>query len=92
LLRSASLFRRKPFLIPDRGQRVRLRTGHRLLGGRFRAVSEPTTAETGEVVIWVAREQEYEASIWEGRPAGGRPWPARQMEVVFSSLEVLREA
>jgi len=61
LLRSASHFRRKPPLIPDPGQRVRLRTGHRLLGGRFQAVSEPTTTETGEVVIWVAREQEYEA-------------------------------
>jgi hypothetical protein len=91
-LPSGSLFRRKPSLIPDPGQRVRLRTGHRLLEGRFRAISEPTTADTGEVVIWVAREKEYEASLREGRPTVGRPWPAKQMEVVLSPLEEAGEA
>jgi hypothetical protein len=78
-LHAGSLFRRKPPLIPDPGQRVR-------------AISEPATAETGEVVIWVAREQEYEDSIREGRPAVGRPWPAKQMEVVLSPLEEANEA
>ena len=63
-----------------------------MLGGSFRAISEPATAETGEVVIWVAREQEYEDSIREGRPAVGRPWPAKQMEVVLSPLEEANEA
>jgi hypothetical protein len=63
-----------------------------LLGGSFRAISEPATAETGEVVIWVAQEQEYEDSIREGRPAVGRPWPAKQMEVAFSLLEEAYEA
>jgi hypothetical protein len=91
-LPSGSLFRRSPSLIPDPGQRVRLRTRHRLLEGGFRAISEPTTADTGEVVIWVTREEEYEASIREGRPAVGRPWPAKQMEVVLSSLEEAGEA
>jgi hypothetical protein len=86
-LRSGSLFRRKPSLIPDPGQRVRLRTRHRLLEGSFRAISEPTTADTGEVVIWVTTEEEYETSIQEGRPAVGRPWPAKQMEVVLSPFE-----
>jgi hypothetical protein len=91
-LPSRSLFRRKPSLIPDPGQRVRLRTRHRLLKGCFRAISEPTTADTGEVVIWVTREEEYEASIREGRPAVGGPWPAKQMEVVLSPLEEAGEA
>ncbi len=92
VLPSGSLFRRKPSLIPDPGQRVRLRTRHRLLEGSFRAISEPTTADTGEVVIWVTREEEYEASIREGRPAVGGPWPAKQMEVVLSPLEEAGEA
>ena len=92
MLPSGSLFRRKPSLIPDPGQRVRLRTRHRLLEGSFRAISVPTTADTGEVVIWVTREEEYEASIREGRPAVGRPWPAKQMEVVLSSSEEAGEA
>jgi hypothetical protein len=91
-VRSGSLFRRKPSLIPDPGQRVRLRTGARLLQGSFRAISEPTTAETGEVVIWVTTEEEHEAAIQEGRPAVGRPWPAKQMEVVLSPLEEASEA
>jgi hypothetical protein len=86
-LRSGLFFRRKPSLIPDPGQWVRLRTRHRLLEGGFRAISEPTTADTGEVVIWVTTEEEYEASIREDRPAVGRPWPAKQMEVVLSPLE-----
>jgi hypothetical protein len=38
------------------------------------------------VVIWVTEEQEYEASIRDGRPAMGRPWPVEQMEVVLSPL------
>jgi hypothetical protein len=63
-----------------------------LLQGSFRAISEPTTAETGEVVIWVTTEKEYEAAIREGRPAVGRPWPAKQMEVVLSPLEEASEA
>jgi hypothetical protein len=89
---SGSLFGRKPSLIPDPGQRVRLRTRHRLLEGSFRAISVPTTADTGEVVIWVTTVEEYEASLREGRPAVGRPWPAKQMEVVLSPLEEAGEA
>jgi hypothetical protein len=92
VLPSGSLFGRKPSLIPDPGQRVRLRTRHRLLEGSFRAISVPTTADTGEVVIWVTTVEEYEASLREGRPAVGRPWPAKQMEVVLSPLEEAGEA
>jgi hypothetical protein len=92
VLRSASLFRRKPPLIPDPGQWVRLHTRHRLQEGGFRAISEPTTADTGEVVIWVTTEEEYKAAIREDRPAVGRPWPAKQMEVVLSPLEEAGEA
>ena len=63
-----------------------------MLQGRFRAISEPSTADAGEVVIWVTTEEEYEAAIREGRPAVGRPWPAKQMEVVLSPLEEASEA
>ena len=87
-MRSVSRFRRKKSpLIPDPGQKVRLRTKSRLLGGSFRAISGPITADTGEVVIWITEEEEYEASRREGRPAAGRPWPAKRMEVIFSEEE-----
>jgi hypothetical protein len=38
-------------------------------------------------VIWVTTEEEYETSIREGRPAMGRPWPAKKMEVILAPLE-----
>jgi hypothetical protein len=50
----------------------------------FRAVSEPSTTEWGEVVVWVATEDEYRAARWEGRSAVGVPWPTERM-VVSSS-------
>ena len=64
VLRSGSLFRRKPPPMPDPGQRVRLRKGRRSLDGSFRAIFEPTTAHTGEVAIWVTGEEEFDASTY----------------------------
>ncbi len=40
----------------------------------FRALSESSTAETGEVLIWVATEDEYREARSEGRRAIGMPW------------------
>ena len=77
----------KPLLIPEPGQRVRLRVGRGLWRGTFRAVSEPYTDETGEVVIRVVTESEYRDAVKEGRRTVGMPWAVRQMEVGSSSHE-----
>jgi NAD(P)H-flavin reductase len=79
--------RAKPRLVPEPGQRVRLRAGRGRWRGSYTAVSEPYTDEAGEVVIRVAKEGECWAALREGRRsfAGtpvGTPWPVRQMEVV----------
>jgi hypothetical protein len=47
----------------------------------FRALSESSTAETGEVLIWVATEDEYREARSEGRRAIGMPWPAERVRV-----------
>ncbi len=83
----AFLYKRGPLLIPEPGQRVRLRAGRGPWRGNFRAVSEPYTDEAREVVIRVSTESEYQNAIREGRRAVGMPWPARLIEVVFSPLE-----
>jgi hypothetical protein len=75
------LYKRGPLLIPEPGQRVRLRAGRSPWRGNFRAVSEPYTDEAREVVIRVSTESEYQNAIREGRRAEGIPWPVRQIEV-----------
>jgi hypothetical protein len=54
--------------------------------GGFRAISEPSTTEWGEVVVWVATEDEYRAARGEGRSAVGVPWPTERMVVCSSGL------
>ncbi len=76
------LGRKKPLAVPEPRQRVRLRAGRGRWRGNFRAVSYPYTDEAGEVVIRVAREDEYQDAIRDGRRAIGMPWPVRQVEVV----------
>ena len=71
---------KKPPLVPDPGQRVRLRTGRGRWRGRFRAVSYPYTNVLGVVVVRVAEEREYRDAVREGRRAVGVAWPAEQME------------
>jgi hypothetical protein len=77
--------RKKPPLVPDPGQRVRLHAGHGRWRGRFRAVSYPYTDAWGVVVVRVAEEGEYRDAIREGRRAIGVAWPAKLMEVVSLS-------
>jgi hypothetical protein len=81
------LYKKKPLLVPEPEQRVRLRARRGLWRGNFRAVSKPYTDESGEVVIRVAREGEYWEANREGRRAVGMPWPVRQMEVGSSLRE-----
>jgi hypothetical protein len=77
------LRKKKPFVVPEPGQRVRLRAGRAPWRESFRALSEPyTDEESGEVVIRVAKEKDYQNVIRQGSRPAGMPWPARQIEVV----------
>jgi hypothetical protein len=68
-------------VVPESGQRVRLRAGRGRWRGTFRAVSRPYTDGTGEVVVRVTKEGEYWEAVREGRGAVAVPWPVRQVEV-----------
>jgi hypothetical protein len=75
-----TLLKRTP-RIPDPGQHVDLRTDDGSWRSGFRALSEPWTADTGEVMIWVATEDECRAAGREGRSAVGVPWPTLRMRL-----------
>jgi hypothetical protein len=74
------LLKRTP-RIPDPGQHVDLRTENGAWRQGFRALSEPWTADTGEVMIWVATEDEYRAAGREGRSAVGVPWSTERLRL-----------
>ncbi|WP_047866272.1 hypothetical protein [Rubrobacter aplysinae] len=74
-----TMFDKKP-KVPDPGQRVLLLENEEWRVG-YRAVSEPITAETGEIVILVAGEEEFRAARWDNRLADGKPWPVSRMTV-----------
>jgi hypothetical protein len=78
--------RKRPLIVPEPGQRVRLRTARGPWRGSYRAVSEPFTDEGGVVVLRVAEEEEYRRATREGRRAIGMPWPVRQMAVISPSV------
>lgn len=79
------LLKRTP-CIPDPGQHVDLHTEDGTWRQGFRALSEPWTAATGEVMIWVATEDEYRAARREGRSAVGLPWSTRRMRLASPLL------
>src|SRR3954468_12508927 len=60
---------RRPALIPDPGQMVDLQMEDGSWRQGFRALSAPSTAETGEVLIWVCTEDEYREARREERRA-----------------------
>lgn len=68
-------------MVPDPGQCVRLRLHDDSWRQGFRAISCPLTAESGEVVVWVATEDEYRAAQHAKRGAVGVPWPSDRMLV-----------
>jgi hypothetical protein len=70
-VRQRLTFLKRPPCIPDPGQHVDLRTEDGSWRKGFRALSGPWTSDTGEVVIWVATEDEYRAAGREGRSAVG---------------------
>jgi hypothetical protein len=77
---------KSPPRVPDPGQHVDLHMEDGSWRRGFRAVSEPSTTEWGEVVVWVATEDEYRAARWKGRSAVGVPWPTERMVVSSSGL------
>jgi hypothetical protein len=79
--RSGLRLRKRIPRIPDPGQHVDLRTENGTWRQGFRALSEPWTADTGEVMIWVATEDEYRAAGREVRSAVGVPWPTERMRL-----------
>jgi hypothetical protein len=76
-----ALMRRRPARIPDPGQMVDLQMEDASWRQGFRALSTPSTAETGEVIIWVCTEDEYREALREERRAVGMPWSAQRMRV-----------
>jgi hypothetical protein len=79
--------KRKPPLVPDPGQRVELLRADGPPQSSFRAISGPLTADTGEVIVWVATEGEYQDAKREGRRPIGLPWPAERMEALVPRRE-----
>jgi hypothetical protein len=79
-------FRKRPLLVPEPGQKVRLRAGRgRRWRGNFRAISYPYTHEGLGVVVRVVEEGEYREAVREGRRTVGMPWPAPQIEPLSPS-------
>jgi hypothetical protein len=86
-----SYLRKRPLIVPEPGQRVRLRAGRAPWRGTYRAVSEPFTDRGGVVVLRVAEEEEYRRATREGRRAIGMPWPVQQMAVILPSASADEE-
>jgi hypothetical protein len=72
---------RKPAQVADPGEMVDLRMEDGSWREGFRALSAPSTAETGEVLVWVCTEDEYKEAHWEERRAVGMTWPVKRMRV-----------
>ena len=77
---------KRPPRIPDPGQHVDLRAEDGSWRKGFRALTEPWTSHSGEVMIWVATEDEYRAAGREGRSAVGVPWPTEHMRLASPRL------
>jgi hypothetical protein len=72
---------RRPTRIPDPGQMVDLQMEEGSWRQGFRARRAPSTAEMGEVLIWVCTEDEYREARREERRAVGMRWPVKRMRV-----------
>jgi hypothetical protein len=71
----------RPARIPDPGETVDLRMEDASWRQGFRALSEPSRAHTGEVLIRVCTEDEYREAHREERRAIGMWWPVARMRV-----------
>jgi hypothetical protein len=68
---------RRPAQVADPGEMVDLRVEDGSWRDGFRALCAPSSAETGEVLIWVCTEDEYR----EARRGVGMSWPSKRMRV-----------
>ncbi len=71
----------RPARGPDPGQCVGLLLEDGSWRQGFRAISCPLTAESGEVMLWVATEDEYRSACWSNRDAVGVPWPVDRISI-----------
>ena len=72
---------RRSAQVADPGEMVDLRMEDGSWREGFRALSEPSMAQTGEVLIRVCTEDEYREAHREERRAVGMSWPAKRMRV-----------
>ena len=77
-------FIKRPARVPGPGEIVDLRMEDGSWRQGFRALSEPSTAETGEVSVRVCTEDEYGEAHREERRAVGLRWPVARMRVAPS--------
>src|SRR5215218_1374564 len=76
------LLLRRPAQVADPGDMVDLRVEDgSWRQGFFRALCAPSTAETGEVLIWVCKEDEYKEARWEDHRTVGMRWTAERTRV-----------
>jgi hypothetical protein len=71
---AAIVFFGEPHRIPKLGEKVELHVADGSWQGGFRCISDPLE-KYGEQVVWVAREEEYQQAIREGRVPAGDTWP-----------------
>ena len=70
-----------PRRVPDVGDSVELRAEDGSWQSGYRTTTEVTTDEgfSGEDVVWIATEDEWNAAESESRSPAGAPWPLAQM-------------
>jgi len=72
---------RRPAQVADPGEMVDPRVEDGSWRRGFGALCTPSTAGTGEVLIWVCNEDEYGEARREDCRAAGMRWPAKRMRV-----------
>src|SRR5215207_11522262 len=76
---------RRPAQVADPGEMVDLQMEDGSWRQGFRALSAPSPAETGEVLVWVCTEDEYREAHWEERRVFGMICLANRVRVSPSS-------
>ena len=81
---TTSTFFGSPRRVPAVGESVELRAEDGSWRSGYRAISELTTdwEYPGEDVLWISKEDEWNAAQSEQRNPAGAPWPLAQMRPV----------
>jgi hypothetical protein len=77
-VRATITFFGEPRRILKPGDKVELHLPSGSWQGGFRCTSDPLE-EDGERVVWVVREEEYQAATREWRDPAGNKWPLDQL-------------